>query len=75
MKLKPMLDYMKEHDLTQSDMAEALGVTPGAISKAVIANRKVYLTVDRSEKIASAHEVVRFGRGKREQPASVEQKA
>jgi transcriptional regulator with XRE-family HTH domain len=64
--VKPMKQYMDENNLTQSEMADALDVTPGAISKAVIAKRRVYLNLDGSGNISDALEVVKFGRGKRD---------
>lgn len=70
--IQPLHRYMKERGLNQAEIAEVLDVTAGAISKVFNQNRKVYLTVDQSGNIASADELVKFGRGKR-QPASVEQ--
>ena len=67
LRIKPLTEYMEDANASQKDVATALGLTPGAISKAVIAERKVYLSIAPSGEITSAHELVRFGRGKRTQ--------
>lgn len=55
---------------TQKAVAAMLGVTPGAISQAIIAARDVRIIIDSKGRVLDAIEVVKFGRGRREKQDS-----
>jgi predicted transcriptional regulator len=66
----PISKFMADRGLSQAEAALIVGVTQGAISKAVLAERDVYVVVDASGKVIDAEEVVKFGRGRRDSSAA-----
>lgn len=68
----PLVKFMEDKCLTQNDAAKILDVTQGAISKAVIADREVYVVVDKTGHVVDAEEVVKFGRGRRDRHIGTE---
>jgi transcriptional regulator with XRE-family HTH domain len=42
----PLNDYMKKHSLSQSEMADRVSLTQGAISKMLLRNRSIFVVED-----------------------------